>query len=69
MVKGTVKWFHSHKGFGFLQEEENGDVYYVDISAISGGEGRPLAEGEKVSFDCVKGPRGWHVTKVMPEGT
>ena len=57
MARGTVKWFNSAKGFGFLTQEEGGDVF-VHFSAISGEGYRSLNEGDSVEFDVTKGPKG-----------
>jgi len=57
MANGTVKWFNDSKGFGFL-EQENGDDVFVHFSAISGDGFKSLAEGDRVTFDLVKGPKG-----------
>ena len=56
MVNGTVKWFNDSKGFGFL-EQENGDDVFVHFSAIAGDGFKSLAEGDRVTFDLVKGPK------------
>ncbi len=66
MVKGTVKWFNDSKGFGFLEQESGEDVF-VHFSAITGNGFKSLAEGDKVTFEVVKGPKGLqaaNVTKV-----
>ena len=63
MVKGTVKWFNDSKGFGFL-EQENGDDVFVHFSAINGNGFKSLAEGESVSFELVKGPKGLQAANV-----
>lgn len=63
MVKGTVKWFNDSKGFGFL-EQENGDDVFVHFSAITGDGFKSLAEGEEVTFDVVKGPKGLQAANV-----
>ena len=55
MANGTVKWFNDSKGFGFL-EQENGDDVFVHFSAIAGDGFKSLAEGDRVTFDVVKGP-------------
>src|SRR6266540_3906159 len=57
MVNGTMKWFNDSKGFGFL-EQENGEDVFVHFSAITGEGFKSLAEGDKVTFDVVKGPKG-----------
>jgi len=66
MANGTVKWFNDSKGFGFL-EQENGEDVFVHFSAIASDGFKSLAEGERVTFDVVKGPKGLqaaNVTKV-----
>jgi len=63
MVNGTVKWFNDSKGFGFL-EQENGDDVFVHFSAIGGDGFKSLAEGDAVSFDLVKGPKGLQAANV-----
>ena len=57
MAKGTVKWFNSEKGFGFITKEEGNDVF-VHFSAIQGDGFKTLEEGQKVSFDVTQGNRG-----------
>jgi len=64
MEKGTVKWFNDSKGFGFL-ERENGEDVFVHFSAITGDGFKSLAEGDKVSFDVVKGPKGLQAANVV----
>lgn len=66
MQTGTVKWFNSDKGFGFI-EVEGGDDVFVHFSAIQGEGFKTLDEGQRVQFEVTKGNRGpqaENVTKV-----
>ncbi|MCX6136358.1 MAG: cold-shock protein [Ignavibacteriales bacterium] len=63
MEKGTVKWFNSAKGFGFIQRESGEDVF-VHYKAISGDGYKTLNEGDKVQFDVEKGPKGLQAANV-----
>jgi cold shock protein len=53
MSTGTVKWFNSQKGFGFIQPEDGGKDVFVHISAVERAGLGTLNEGQKVSFDVV----------------
>jgi len=53
MQTGTVKWFNSQKGFGFIQPDEGGNDVFVHISAVERAGMRTLNEGQKISFDVV----------------
>lgn len=57
MAKGTVKWFNDKKGFGFITPESGPDVF-VHHSAIQSDGFKTLAEGDKVEFEIVDGPKG-----------
>ncbi len=57
MATGTVKWFSDQKGYGFIEQEEGGDVF-VHYSALSGTGFRTLAEGDRVTFDIEEGNKG-----------
>ena len=57
MMTGTVKWFNAEKGFGFISREDGDDVF-VHFSAIQGDGFKSLEEGQSVTFDLTKGPRG-----------
>jgi CspA family cold shock protein len=63
MVNGTVKWFNDSKGFGFLEQESGEDVF-CHFSAITGDGFKSLVEGDRVSFDVVKGPKGLQAANV-----
>ena len=56
-MQGAVKWFNDAKGFGFIQAESGEDVF-VHFSSIPGDGFRSLAEGDRVEFDVVTGPKG-----------
>jgi len=65
MGKGKVKWFNEKKGYGFIEQEEGGDVF-VHFSAIQDEGFKTLSEGQAVEFDVVdgkKGPQAANVTK------
>ena len=64
MANGTVKWFNDSKGFGFI-EYEDGDDVFVHFSAIQDDGFKSIAEGQKVSFDVVEGPKGLQAANVV----
>ena len=62
---GTVKWFNSRKGFGFI-EREGGDDVFVHFSAIGGDGFKNLEEGQKVEFTVTDGEKGPQAEDVVP---
>jgi len=62
-VTGTVKWFNSGKGYGFIEREGGPDVF-VHFSAIEAEGYRSLQEGQRVEFTIEKGPKGLQAAKV-----
>ena len=65
MTTGTVKWFSSEKGYGFITPEEGPDVF-VHFSAIQGTGYRNLEEGMKVEFEVTQGQKGPQAANVRP---
>lgn len=65
-LTGTVRWF-SHKGFGFIDRHDGGDVY-VHYSGIAGAGFRTLDDGAHVTFDVIATPRGPEAVDVVVLG-
>ena len=63
-IQGTVKWFNSGKGYGFIAREGGEDVF-VHYSAITGDGFRNLEEGQRVEFNIVQGPKGLQAASVV----
>ncbi|HLB63658.1 MAG TPA: cold shock domain-containing protein [Anaerolineales bacterium] len=63
-LTGTVKWFNSGKGYGFLEREGGPDVF-VHYSAIQGEGFRNLVEGQQVEFSIEQGPKGPQAAEVV----
>ena len=57
MAIGTVKWFNSTKGFGFIQPDGGGTDVFVHISAVERAGMRELVEGQKISFEEQRDPK------------
>lgn len=64
MARGTVKWFSSHKGYGFITSESGTDVF-VHHSAIQGDGYKSLDEGQAVEFEIQQGPKGKQAATVV----
>jgi CspA family cold shock protein len=58
MAQGTVKWFNSEKGFGFIAPNDGGADVFVHYSAIEAGGFRTLEENQQVSYEVAQGPKG-----------
>ena len=63
MAEGKVKWFNDAKGYGFIEQEGQKDVF-VHYSSIQQEGFKSLKEGEPVRFEVVKGPKGLTAEKV-----
>jgi CspA family cold shock protein len=62
-MKGTVKWFNSNKGYGFISPEEGEDVF-VHFSSIESEGYKSLDEGQAVEFEVTDGPKGLQASNV-----
>ncbi|MEZ0353340.1 cold-shock protein [Mycobacterium sp. pR1184] len=58
MTQGTVKWFNSDKGFGFIAPDDGTNDVFVHHSEIQGGGYRSLEENQRVQFEVNQGPKG-----------
>lgn len=58
MTQGTVKWFNSEKGFGFIAPNDGGPDVFVHYSAIDAPGFRELVEDQPVSYEVTQGPKG-----------
>jgi len=66
MAEGTVKWFSERKGYGFIEQDDGGDIF-VHHSSIDMPGFRTLQEGDRVSFEVgegTKGPAAQNVKKI-----
>lgn len=64
MTKGTVKWFNAQKGFGFICDEQGNDIF-VHFSGLAMDGFKTLEDGQSVTFDTTKGPRGLQAVNVQ----
>ena len=64
MLSGIVKWFNESKGFGFITPADGSGDVFVHFSEISGSGFRTLIEGQSVSFNVERGPKGLQATRV-----
>jgi CspA family cold shock protein len=64
VAQGTVKWFNSEKGYGFISQDDGGADVFVHFSAIDSDGYRSLEENARVEYDVVQGPKGPQAEKV-----
>jgi len=64
MTQGTVKWFNSDKGYGFIAQDDGQADVFVHYSEISGAGFRNLEEGQRVEFEIGQGNKGPQATAV-----
>ena len=62
-MKGTVKWFNSQKGYGFISDETGNDVF-LHYSGLNMNGFKTIDEGQEVEFDGVEGSKGPQATNV-----
>ena len=63
-TQGTVKWFNSEKGFGFIAPDEGGADVFAHFSAIEGSGYRSLEENQRVEFEVEQGPKGLQAASI-----
>lgn len=66
MSEGTVKWFSSEKGFGFITPDDGSKDCFVHHSEIQRDGYRSLDEGQRVTFETEAGPKGPQAVRVTP---
>ena len=66
MATGTVKWFSTEKGFGFITPEDGGADVFAHYSAIQSNGYKSLDEGQKVQFEVAQGPKGPQAEHIRP---
>ena len=66
MAEGTVKWFNSTKGFGFIAPDDGSADVFVHFSAIDASGYRELQEGQRVTFETEQGQKGPQAKAVRP---
>jgi CspA family cold shock protein len=66
MATGTVKWFNSEKGFGFIEQDGGGADVFAHYSNIAAQGFRELQEGQKVTFDITQGQKGPQAENITP---
>ncbi len=65
MSTGTVKWFNEAKGYGFISPDNGGDDVFVHFNAIQSSGFKTLSEGQSVTYEVEKGPKGLQASNVV----
>jgi cold shock protein len=66
VTTGTVKWFNSAKGYGFITPDDGTPDVFTHFSSIEGNGYRELVEGQKVEYESQQGPKGPQTKTVRP---
>jgi CspA family cold shock protein len=65
MASGTVKWFNDAKGFGFITPDDGSADLFAHYSAIASSGFKSLQEGQKVTYEATKGPKGMQASNIQ----
>ncbi len=65
MAKGTVKWFNTQKGYGFIEQADGGKDVFVHVNSLAPGV-EALSEGQSVEFEVEQGQKGPQAANVRP---
>lgn len=66
MANGKIKWFNDQKGFGFITDDQGGEDVFVHFSAVEMDGFKSLKEGQAVTYEAERSPKGLKATKVVP---
>lgn len=66
MATGTVKWFNSEKGYGFITPDDGTADVFAHFSEIASQGYRTLEENQKVEYDLTQGPKGMQASNIRP---
>jgi len=66
MAQGTVKWFNSEKGYGFITPDDGSKDVFAHFSEISGSGFRSLEENQQVEFEITQGQKGPQASNIRP---